>query len=49
MDRAPWWGGFFERMIQNVKRSLQKTLRNAKLDYDELHTILVKVEGTPAL
>ncbi|XP_068723639.1 uncharacterized protein [Montipora capricornis] len=46
MDRAPWWGGFFERMIQNVKRSLRKTLRNAKLDYDELHTILVEVEGT---
>lgn len=46
MDRAPWWGGFFERMMQNVKRSLQKTLRNAKLDYDELHTILVEVEGT---
>ena len=46
MDRAPWWGGFFERMIQNVKQSLQKTLRNAKLDYDELHTILVEVEGT---
>ncbi|XP_044166607.1 uncharacterized protein LOC122950686 [Acropora millepora] len=46
MDRAPWWGGFFERMIQNAKRSLRKTLRNAKLDYDELHTILVEVEGT---
>ena len=46
MDRAPWWGGFFKRMIQNAKRSLRKTLRNAKLDYDELHTILVEVEGT---
>ena len=46
MDRAPWWGGDFERMIQNAKRSLRMTLRNAKLDYDELHTILVEVEGT---
>ena len=45
MDRVPWWGGFFKRMIQNAKRSLRKTLRNAKLDYDELHTILVEVEG----
>ena len=25
---------------------LRKTLRNAKLDYDELHTILVEVEET---
>ena len=46
MDRAPWWGVFFKGMIQNAKRSLRKTLRNAKLDYDELHTILVEVEGT---
>ncbi|XP_067029774.1 uncharacterized protein [Acropora muricata] len=46
MDRAPWFGGVFERMIQNAKRSLRMTLRNVKLDYDELHTILVEVEGT---
>ena len=46
IDRAPWWGGFFERMIQNAKRCLRKTLRNAKLDYDELYTLLVEVEGT---
>ena len=46
IDRAPWWGGFFERMIQNAKRCLRKTLANAKLDYDELHTLLVEVEGT---
>ena len=46
MDRAPWCGGFFKRMILNAKRSLLKTLRNAKLDYDELHIILVEVEGT---
>ena len=30
----------------NAKRSLRKTPRNAKLDYDELHTVLVEVEGT---
>ncbi|XP_068673624.1 uncharacterized protein [Montipora foliosa] len=46
MDRAPWCGGFFERMILNAKRSLLRTLRNAKLDYDELHIILVEVEGS---
>lgn len=46
IDRAPRWGGFFERMIQNAKQSLRKTLQNVKLDYDELHTILVEVEGT---
>ena len=46
VDRALWWGSFFERLIQNTKRCLRKTLRNAKLNYDELHTVLVEVEGT---
>ena len=48
VDRAPWWGGggFFERMVQEVKRCLRKALRNAKLDYDELHTVLVEIEST---
>ena len=46
VDKAPLWGGFFERLIHNTKRCLRKTLRNAKLNYDELHTALVEVEGT---
>ena len=46
VDRAPWWRGFFERMIQNVKRCLRKTIRNARLSYDDLHTVLVEMEGT---
>ena len=46
VDRAPWLGGFFERMIQNVKRCLRKTLWTARLNYDELHRVLVEVAGT---
>ena len=46
MDGAPWWSGFFERLIQNTKRCLWKTLRNAELNYDESHTFLVEVEGS---
>ena len=46
VERAPWSGGFFKRMIQNVKRCLRKTLRNARLNYHQLHTVLVEVEGT---
>ena len=46
MERAPWWGGFFERMVQSVKRCLRKVLGNARLTFDELLTTLVEVEGT---
>ena len=46
VDRAPWWGGFSEGLIQNTKRRLRNTLRNARLNYDELRTVLVEVGGT---
>jgi hypothetical protein len=26
LERAPWWGGFFERMVRNVKVYLRKVL-----------------------
>ena len=46
LEKSPWWGGFFERMIGTVKRSLRKILGNAKLTYDELLTNLIEIEGT---
>ena len=46
LERTPWWGGFFERMVGTVKRCLRKVLGNAKLTYDELLTTLIEVEGT---
>ena len=46
LERASWWGGFFERMVRSVKRCLRKVLDNAKLTVDELTTVLVEIEGT---
>ena len=46
LERAPWWGGFFERLVGLVKRCLRKVLGNAKLTFEELLTTLVEVEGT---
>ena len=37
---------FYERMVQLVKRSLRKILLNACLNYEELNTVLIEVEGT---
>ena len=31
VECAPWWGGFFERMIQVLKRCLRKLVGQAKL------------------
>ena len=46
LEKAPWWGGFFERMVGTVKHCLRKVLGNAKLTYGELLTTLVEIEGT---
>ena len=44
MEKAPWQGGFFERLIQSAKRCLKRTIGNAKLSHEELSTIVTEVE-----
>ena len=44
LERTPWWGGLFERMVRSIKRCLKKTIRGAKLTYEELMTVTVEVE-----
>ena len=46
LKKAPWWGGFFERMVGSVKKCLRKVLDNARLSFDELLTVLSEVEAT---
>lgn len=41
---APWWGGWWERLIQVVKQILRKILGRASLDYEELLTVLCDCE-----
>ncbi|XP_032219971.2 uncharacterized protein LOC116603094 [Nematostella vectensis] len=35
LEKAPWWAGFYERMVGSVKRCLRKALGEARLTYDE--------------
>ncbi len=46
LERAAWFGGVFERMISTVKRCLRKVLGNAKLNFEELTTVLTEIECT---
>lgn len=45
VERAAWWGGFWERMVRSVKTALKKGLGRAFLSYEELETILIEVEA----
>ncbi|GFS52655.1 integrase catalytic domain-containing protein [Trichonephila clavipes] len=43
--QAPWWGGFWERLIGLVKKTLRKTLGKTSLNHEELHTVLCDCES----
>ena len=45
VEKAPWWGGFWERLIRSVKRPLRKVVGRTNLTYDELQTLVVEIEG----
>ncbi|EPB72220.1 integrase core domain protein [Ancylostoma ceylanicum] len=42
---APWQGGFYERLIKDIKRALFKALGRKITDEDSLNTILAEIEG----
>ena len=43
LEHSPWWRGFWERLVQLVKRSLQKILKN-KLTFEEMSTVVTEIE-----
>lgn len=45
IEVAPWQGGLFERLIQSTKRILRKSLRKEIMTYNELLTLLKRIEN----
>ena len=46
VEKAPWHGGFWERLIRSVKRCLKKSVGRATLSFEELRTIVIDIEST---
>lgn len=44
-ELAPWMGGFYERLVGLVKRSLRKTLNRKLLSEVQLHTTVKEIEA----
>ncbi|GFW83521.1 pro-Pol polyprotein [Trichonephila clavipes] len=42
---APWWGGFWERLVGMLKNVLRKVLGKASLNEEELNTLLCDAES----
>ncbi|GFW49835.1 integrase catalytic domain-containing protein [Trichonephila clavipes] len=45
VERAAWWGGFYEHMVRSVKVALRKTLGRSSLTTEQLLTVLTEIEG----
>lgn len=45
IEKAPWWGGAYERMVRSTKRCLRKMVGRSRLSLDELYTALTEVES----
>ena len=45
LEKAPWWGGIFKRIVKSIKRCLRKKVGRARLNYDELLTAMTEVES----
>ena len=44
VERSPWRGGCWKRLLRSVKEPLRKVLGKALLSYQELATVLTRIE-----
>ena len=45
LEKSPWWGGFYEMSVVILKLALRKFVGSVKLNFEELHTVLVQIEN----
>ncbi|XP_068759744.1 uncharacterized protein [Montipora capricornis] len=44
LSRSPWWGGLYERLIKEVKRTLYKTMGRTHLEYAQVEAVVMDIE-----
>ena len=44
LARSPWWGGFYERLIKEIKKTLYKTLGKSHLSFEGMEQVVMDIE-----
>lgn len=44
LSKSPWWGGMYERLIKEIKKTLYKTLGKTHLNFEQLETVILDIE-----
>ena len=44
LAKSPWWGGMYERIIKEVKKTLYKTLAKTQLTFEQLSAVVMDIE-----
>ena len=44
LSRSPWWGGLYERLIKEVKKTLYKTMGSTSLQYEQVEAVVMDIE-----
>ena len=44
LAKSPWWGGMYERLIKEIKKTLYKTLGKTHLTFCQLETVIMDIE-----
>ena len=45
LAKSPWWGGIYERLIREIKKTLHKTLGKSHLFFEGLESVVLNVES----
>lgn len=45
VEKAPWWSGYWERLLRSFKSPIKKVIGRSALRYDEMSTLLTEVEA----
>ena len=44
LARSPWWGGFYERLIKEIKKTLHMTFGRSTLSYEPMESVVMDIE-----